>query len=274
MTLGPVRLANADAPPPPPAPPPPEMPARISPAPTLTVDLTPGPPAKPKDAIEPIKIKLIPPEASSPPAPPKKTDDDVDYTTNRYEPAGLPLLGGNSDIGFQFGVVGTLSHFANGIEPYAWNMDLVLSTSIKDSPSGAPQFVQESFLYNGDFVGFWGGKLRLNPQVQYQRTINEGYFGLGNAASGDVPGNYTGPAGRYFEWLQSEFSAYVQPRYSLKAPWFLTGVAGYRYMAPYAYADSKLARDEEPRRLSDRARPSADEPLAARDRRHLRFARQ
>ncbi len=199
-----------------------------------------------KDPIEPIKIKLVPPETSPPPPVPPKTeaknDDEVDYTTRRYEPAGLPLLGGDSDIGFQFGAVGTLSHFADGIRPYSWNMDLVASVSIKDGPQGV-QLAQESFLYNADLPGYLGGKLRLNPQVQYQRTINMGYFGQGDAASAAVPANYSGPAGRYFEWIDSIFNAYVQPRYRLHGAWDLTGVVGYRYMSPTAYADSKLVRD-------------------------------
>ena len=120
----------------------------------------------------------------------------------------------------------------------------VVSASIKDGPKGV-QLVQESFLYNADLVGYLGGKLRLNPQVSYQRTINMGYFGLGNAASGTVPANYTGPAGRYFEWIDSITNAYLQPRYTLSGPWSVTGALGYRYMAPTAYADSKLVRDAE-----------------------------
>jgi outer membrane protein assembly factor BamA len=196
--------------------------------------------------VEPLKIKF--PEASVPSPPPILSTGspigDEDYATKRYEPAGFPLLGGSSDIGFQFGVVGTLSHFADGIKPYAWNMDAVVSASIKDGPTG-PQFVQQSYLFNADLPGYLGGKLRFNPQVQYQRTINMGYFGLGDAASGVVPANYRGTSGRYFEWIDSIASAYVQARYLLSYPWSLTAAVGYRYMAPTAYADSKLARDAE-----------------------------
>ena len=194
----------------------------------------------------PLTLSGAPPEPSSTPlisaSVGKNAEGAVDYKTDRYEPAGLPLIGGNSDIGFQFGGVATLSHFADGIRPYAWNMDLVLSASIKDGPKGV-QLVQESFLYNGDFPGLFDGKVRLNPQVQYQRTINMGYFGLGNAANGNQAGNYTGPTGRYFEWIDSISQAYVAPRFTLSGPWSINTLAGYRYMAPSAYADSKLARD-------------------------------
>ncbi len=194
-----------------------------------------------KDPIEPPKLKL-PGASSNATPPPVEPAAEVDYTTRRFEPAGFPLLGGDSDIGFEFGVVGTLSHFADGIRPYAWNMDVVLSTSVKNGPSG-PEFVQQSYLYNGDFVGFMGGKLRFNPQVQYQRTINMGYFGLGNAASSVVPANYSGPNGRYFEWVNSITNAFIMPRYTFREPWSVAALAGYTYMDPTAYADSKLARD-------------------------------
>ena len=215
--------------------------------PTVEVTAPPATPATPiHDAIEPIAIKLAPTSPVTGTTPSNAADKQDDFTTNRYEPAGLPLLGGDSDIGFQFGVVATLSHFANGTKPYAWNMDVVLSTSIKDGPSGV-QFVQQSFLYNADLPGLLGGKLRLNPQVQYQRTINMGYFGLGDAASGVVPANYTGPPGRYFEWIDSQTNVYLQPRYDLGGAWSITGALGYRYMDPTAYADSKLARDAEAR---------------------------
>jgi len=216
------------------------MPASLSPAAMVP---TPTTPKHVKEPFAPLQIKI--PEASPVPTPPP-TDGDADYTTKRYEPAGFPLLGGDSDIGFQFGAVGTLSHFADGIRPYAWNMDVVVSASIKDGPKGV-QLVQQSYLYNADLPGYLGGKLRLNPQVQYQRTINMGYFGLGNAASGSVPRNYIGPSGRNFEWIDSVAQAYLQPRYTLQGPWSVTGSVGVRRMDPTAYADSRLARDAEAR---------------------------
>ena len=204
-------------------------PPSAEPAAPVAADVPPAPAPEPAPS---------PPPGGSGAAP----EADVDYTTRRFEPAGFPLIGGNSDIGFMFGAVGTLSRFADGIKPYSWNMDVLVSTSIKNGPRGA-EFVQESYLYNGDLVGYLDGKLRFNPQVQYQRTINMGYFGLGNAASGVVPANYSGPAGRYFEWVDSVTNAFISSRYMFAAPWAVSGFVGYRYMDPLAYADSRLARD-------------------------------
>ena len=58
-----------------------------------------------------------------------------------------------------------------------------------------------------------------------------------------MPANYTGPAGRYFQWIDSVASAYFQTRYVAYGKWSVSGALGYRYMDPTAYADSKVARD-------------------------------
>ena len=92
--------------------------------------------------------------------------DTVDYNRERYEPAGFPLLGGDSDIGFEFGVVGTLSKFGKGSVPYEWNMDLVLALSIKNGPNGE-ELTQQSYQWNVDVPNLDHGRVRLNPQLLY-----------------------------------------------------------------------------------------------------------
>ncbi len=69
-----------------------------------------------------------------------------DYTTQRYEPAGFPLLGGDSDIGFQFGAVATLTRFDGGVAPYLWNMDFVLAASVRAGP--LEKILQQSYLWS------------------------------------------------------------------------------------------------------------------------------
>jgi hypothetical protein len=221
---------------------PPSTPASLPPLAPLPPTVL-APPKPSKTAIR--GVELGPPQPiplATPPALLKGDTSDVDYTTRRYEPAGFPLIGGNSDIGFQFGGVATLSRFANGIRPYAWNMDIVASTSIKSTATGTT-FVQQQFLWHDDIVGLWEGRLRLNPLVSYARTVNEGYFGLGDASSGATPSNYVGTPGHYFEWIDSVATATIVPRLTISGPWFATGNLQFRFMDPSAYPDSKLARD-------------------------------
>jgi len=176
---------------------------------------------------------------STPPLFDFESDDTPDYFTKRYEPAGFPLIGGTSDIGFQFGGVLTLTKFGDGTRPYAWNMDVVLSASVKDLPSGTG-IAQQNYLWQWDVPGLAGGKLRLNPEVQYQRTINEGYYGLGNASSGVRP---LGSAGTFFQYVHQEAGARHITRYVLFGPVDLMATTTLRYVSPTAYSGSQLAAD-------------------------------
>jgi len=176
------------------------------------------------------------------PRPPHPTDEHLDYFTRRYEPAGIPLFGGDSDVGFEFGAVGTLSYFADGVRPYRWNMDLLLAASVKEGPSGA-ELTQQSFLWQIDAPELFGGGVRLNPEVFYSHTINYGYFGLGNA-SGGTPPQFTGASpGRYFEWIDSVLQARSVARVAMKGALSAAFAIQYAYVAPTQYAGSRLAQD-------------------------------
>jgi len=166
-------------------------------------------------------------------------DEEPDYFTNRYEPAGFPLIGGNSDIGLQFGAVVTLTHFNDGIRPYAWNMDLVLSAAAKSGPSGI-DLDQQNYLWQWDVPGLLGGRLRVNPMVNYRRTINQGYYGLGNASS---PDRRAGADGRYFQYVHQEAQARFVLRYNLAGPWDLMTATILRDVSPTPYPGSKLEED-------------------------------
>ena len=112
----------------------------------------------------------------------QKAAQEGDFLTPRYEPAGFPIIGGDSDIGFEFGAAATLSRFGDGIVPYRWNMDLVVAASLKGVPGGA-EVAQQSYLWDIDIPGLAGGRLRLNPYADFRRTVNQdGTSGLGNAS--------------------------------------------------------------------------------------------
>jgi hypothetical protein len=165
--------------------------------------------------------------------------DAHDYDTPHYEPAGFPLLGGDSDIGFEFGVVGTLSHFDEGIVPYQWNMDVVLALSLKNGPSGE-EITQQSYQWNVDVPELFGGKVRLNPQLLYYRTVNQLYYGIGNASSAARP---AGADARYFEFDDRQARLRELTRIALRGPVDLMVATTYRYEDPHPYTGSKLAED-------------------------------
>lgn len=201
-------------------------------------------PAPPASSIAPASSAATASSAAPGKKPPSDGEsptgaDNVDYATQRYEVAALPLLGGDSDIGFEFGAVGTLSRFDRGIVPYEWNMDLVLALSVKSSPTGT-EITQQSYQWNIDVPAVAGGNVRINPQVMYAKTVNQLYFGLGNASSPVLP---AGQSARYFEFDDRQARVRDLNRISLGGPVDAMIGAIYRFEDPGPYLPSKLAQD-------------------------------
>jgi hypothetical protein len=210
--------------------------------------------AKKTVAIAKPRIAMAMPPASilSAPAPSGVAPDTVhgegdgekpiDYDTPRYEPAGFPIVGGTSDIGVMGGGVFTLTRFDHGQRPYVWNMDLVASASAKGGPSGT-EVAQQSYLWQWDVPGLAGGKLRLNPATSYEQTINQGYYGVGNATPlfpANVP---QGDLSRYNEFVAREARVRELTRVKLAGPVDLMVASTYRYVSPESYDGSRLVHD-------------------------------
>jgi hypothetical protein len=169
--------------------------------------------------------------------------DTVDYTTRRYEPAGFPLIGGSTDIGVLVGVAGTVSFFQRGVRPYFWNMDLVLAASFKDSAGGGVEVAQQNYRWQLDMPGLLGGRLRLHTAAFFQRTVNQGWFGLGNGTDARRPASATGEAGRYFQCVLEEVRVFQSSRVVLRGPFSVALATVYRYVDATAYPGSQLAVD-------------------------------
>jgi hypothetical protein len=172
------------------------------------------------------------------PAHPGKPDVSASAPLNpeRYELAGFPIVGGNTDIGVQFGGAATLTRFHDGAFPYDWNIDLLLSASVKDDAGF--RLVQQSHVLRLDAPNVWSGRARLDTRASYQRTIDAGYYGIGNA----IPAPLSSNARRY-QYLQEEPRVRNFSRLHLQHGLDLAAGADLRYEAPQVYAGSKLADD-------------------------------
>jgi outer membrane protein assembly factor BamA len=187
--------------------------------------------------------------AAAPPArsgapPVDQGSDEFSLPPRRDELAGVPIIGGNSDIGVQFGGAATYTRFQDQVTPYLWNVDLLLSASAKSDQNGF-RLVQQSHLLRLDAPALWGGRMRLDARVTFQRTINAGYYGIGNATTvAPAPGE-TG-VGRRYQYLQQEgwTRAIVRVRTGTAIDAAFAG--NLRYEAPQTYANSKLSDDFTP----------------------------
>jgi hypothetical protein len=166
----------------------------------------------------------------------------------RYELAGFPILGGSTDIGVQFGGAATLTRFYDTAFPYYWNVDLLLSASIKEVSSGF-RLAQQSHVLRLDAPDLLSGHLRVDTRSSFQRTINMGYYGIGNATSAPASS-----IGQRYQYLQQEGRVRAIGR--LHAAHGIDPALGIslRYEVPEVYSQSKLADDVMP--------PGGEGPLA------------
>jgi hypothetical protein len=193
--------------------------------------------AEPAPILPPVTPPLVRETAPHPCDPGKPWAGGLD--PHRFELAGFPIIGGNSDIGFQFGGAATLTRFCDGVLPYLWNVDLLLSASAKNE-SGL-SLVQQSHVLRLDAPDLFDGRMRMDGRASFQRTINEGYYGLGNASSAALPTGAT--LGRQFQYLQQEGRARFIVRVHTHTPFDLALGANLRYESPQSYSGSKLADD-------------------------------
>jgi len=194
-------------------------------------------------------LALVPGLVASLAARPARADDlakvETEDTTDHTEWAGFPVLGGSTDVGIQLGGAGTITHVGDRFRPYWWKVDGLVSFSVKGGPRGT-EVVQQSHDMRWDIPGGGNGKVRLMPAVFYDRTINSGYFGLGNASR--VIARPNGDIGDRYQYVQEEASTRLNIRSPLGGPFSTMYGWQLRYANPRAYAESKLAVDAETRR--------------------------
>ena len=118
-------------------------------------------------------------------------------------------------------------------------MDVVLALSLKGGPNGE-EITQQSYQWNIDVPELFGGTVRLNPQVLYYRTVNQLYFGIGNASSPHAP---AGAPARYFEFDDRQARLRELTRIALRGPVDVLLSTQYRFEDPGPYENSQLAKD-------------------------------
>jgi hypothetical protein len=166
---------------------------------------------------------------------------DADLRARRYELAGFPIVGGNSDIGFQVGAAATWTRFYDVSRPYFWNMDVLLSASLKDDANGF-RMVQQSHVVRLDLPDLWDHRLRVDTRASFQRTINAAYFGLGNASSIALPEGEAN-TGRTFQYTAEEGRLRTIARLHTDTLFDFALALNLRYESPSAYANSRLSQD-------------------------------
>ncbi len=121
-----------------------------------------------------------------------KPDDKDPY---RIEFGGLPATNYDSDIGFGFGVIGTVVRFHPAYRPFRWRLEFLAYAAVKKSPDGGAELTYHDDRAVLDLPGLLDNRLRLMLQGGFQRASTSGYYGLGNAST--APDN---DLSRYYQY--------------------------------------------------------------------------
>jgi outer membrane protein assembly factor BamA len=155
----------------------------------------------------------------------------------------VPFVGGDSDVGFGFGALGSIARVEPGYEPYRWNVEATGLFTFKVADGlHAPYQDAELKLTIPEF--FPHVRLVVNPG--FNREVAR-YYGIGNASTTDVPATVAGDDAerRYFLWARTHPWISAELRYEAFRQVSLIGGVTYTQSWIDIHAPSKLADDAE-----------------------------
>lgn len=182
-----------------------------------------------------------------------ENEDEEEENPNRFELAPFPALGGNTDIGFSFGVDGRLSRLEEGYSPYRYSIHLNASLSVKRHPDGGAELPKHDYALDVDFPGLLNGLLRVAARGGFGRIVNAGWYGLSGLSDPDPLSRLDladlldeeGISGRRYQWVNMSAFGGVDLRWHFSDDMpieLLTGFT-FRYMMPQDYGISLLTED-------------------------------
>jgi hypothetical protein len=106
----------------------------------------------------------------------------------KTEYAIVPLAGGDTDIGFGGGALGSVARLDPAIRPYLWRLEGAAFVTFKGADGLTSPYQDVFLLLTAN--GLLGGRGRLELRPSFTRETNQRYHGLGNASHAeptDVP---------------------------------------------------------------------------------------
>ncbi len=174
-----------------------------------------------------------------------RADDEVEIPMvpdQKTEVTVLPLVGGDSDIGFGGGALSSVARLDKAYRPYLWRVESIAVITFKSSPTGGLDIPYQEYFMKVTLPHLVKRRLRfeLRPSFNWLATIK--YYGLGNDSKFEPqPSDLQAP--RYYEYgrinpaLRSSLRVAMNHGVS-----FLVGAA-YTQNWLEVPAESKLAED-------------------------------
>lgn len=161
----------------------------------------------------------------------------------KTEVGAVPLLGGDSDIGFGGGMLGAVTRLEPGRSPYLWNADVGGLLTVKPPNGEHWRVPYQDYYIQLTVPEFFHPNLRLEVRPSYTKETTQSYYGIGNAS----PAPETGPQGQsqtdYFQYGRIHPTLLIRIRLALGGRFsFLFGNA-ITYNRLDIHPGSKLEQD-------------------------------
>jgi hypothetical protein len=110
-----------------------------------------------------------------------RTEPPRATTSRQLEYAVVPLAGGDTDIGFGVGALGSVARLDPAVRPFAWRLEGTAFVTARRGEDGLSSPYHDAFLQL-TVPGLLGGRARLELRPSFTRETNLRYHGLGNAS--------------------------------------------------------------------------------------------
>jgi hypothetical protein len=171
-------------------------------------------------------------------------DDSEDDSSKITEPKNdfgiVPLLGGDSDIGFGGGELSSFTRLAPGHKPYVWHLESGALITFRPGGGGVEIPYQDYYLLLV-IPQLFGDRMRLEVRPSYTRETTQRYYGIGNASSApDADGS---APSEQFEYGRMHPTLQVRARLKLVPGLFLEVGNSFTFNRLEIQPGTKLAQD-------------------------------
>jgi len=173
------------------------------------------------------------PHLAAPPAGPKEPATEID---------GVPVVGGDTDIGFGIGELSGVARLEDGFTPYRWRVETgaFISFKLKDSRLDVP-YQDYYALFDAPLPG-----LRLMVRPSFTDEGTQGYYGLGDASALPASGGLASQTAPFYQYSRIHTQILGRVRFPLtRSVPALSGIVGAAYTQNWVGvpAGTKLAED-------------------------------
>ncbi|WP_394822212.1 BamA/TamA family outer membrane protein [Pendulispora albinea] len=179
-------------------------------------------------------------------APPAQAveDDPSRVPRPKTEVDGVPIVGGDSDIGVGAGALGAITRLEPGRKPYLWRLEAGLLATFKPPTSDAGLRLPYQDYYLLLTLPYLAGKaLRLEVRPSFTKETTQRYYGIGNDSPAPSPDGPQDEGSSYYQYGRLHASLAVRARLRLTEHLFLLVGDTYTYNRLDVPADSKLGAD-------------------------------